>query len=63
VKNEERVPSQKSGARGSPSLKLSVVGDGEVFYRTLAKIVVRREMIIAGIIPDPAACDSAPDTP
>lgn len=46
-----------------PLLDLSSVGDGRAFYRSLARIIVRREMISAAVIPDPDGCDTRPNAP
>lgn len=43
-----------------PILELRPVGDGRVFFRALAGILVRRELIEAGVIPDPEGCKAFP---
>ena len=40
----------------APILELRVVGDGRAFIRALARIIVRRELISAGLIADPDPC-------
>jgi hypothetical protein len=41
-----------------PILDLQRIGDGRAFSRALARIIVRRELISAGAIPDPDRCDA-----
>jgi hypothetical protein len=43
-----------------PILELRLVGDGREFFRALAGILVRRELIEAGVIPDPERCKAVP---
>lgn len=43
-----------------PVLELRLVGDGRAFFRALAAILVRRELISAGMIPDPDRCKVLP---
>jgi hypothetical protein len=40
----------------SPILELRTVGNGRSFVRALARIIVRRELISIGLIPDPDPC-------
>ena len=39
-----------------PVLALRAVGDGRAFIRAIARVIVRRELISAGLIADPDAC-------
>lgn len=39
-------------------VELVSVGDGRAFYRTLARIIVRRELISMGVIADPERCEA-----
>jgi hypothetical protein len=43
-----------------PVLDLRSIGDGRRFYRTLARVIVRRALISAGVIPDPDGCQVSP---
>lgn len=57
--------SDKDAAKGQeivdrPILELRLVGDGRAFLRALAGILVRRELIEAGAIPDPERCKAVP---
>jgi hypothetical protein len=57
--------SDRDAAKGQeivdrPILELRLVGDGRVFLRALASILVRRELIEAGVIPDPERCKAVP---
>jgi hypothetical protein len=52
--------SEHSTAADPPVLELRATGDGRTFYRALAKIVVRRELVSAGAIPAPDGCKSLP---
>lgn len=49
-----------SHADRAPILDIRRVGDGRALSRTLARIIVRRELISAGAIPDPDRCDDPP---
>ena len=42
--------------RGVERHRLRPVGTGRPFVRALARIIVRRELIFARLIPDPDAC-------
>ncbi len=42
-----------------PILKLTPTGDGTNLYRTLARVIVRRELMFARLIPDRPDCDGA----
>lgn len=48
------------GRCDAPLLELRPVGDGRAFIRTLARVIVRRELIFAGLIaaPDPCASEA-----
>lgn len=46
------------GERDVPLLELRVVGDGRAFIRALARAIVRRELISAGLIAAPDPCAS-----
>jgi hypothetical protein len=37
----------------APALELRTVGDGRAFIHALARTIVRRELIAAGLIPSP----------
>jgi hypothetical protein len=40
-----------------PVIELRPVGDGRAFCRALARNIVRRELISAGLIADPDRCE------
>lgn len=42
----------------APIVQLRPDGEGHV-YRALARVLVRRELILAGIIPNPVDCERA----
>lgn len=52
------VANENQPARDGPIIELCTVGDGRRFVRTLARTLVRRELIALGLIPDPDACES-----
>ena len=61
---KQRARSGQNSSDGDPpALELRSVGDGRVFYRALARILVRRELISLGVIPDPDGCAPSTDTP
>ncbi len=41
-----------------PVLDLVPTGDGRELARVLARVIVRRELILANAIPDPVHCDN-----
>jgi hypothetical protein len=41
----------------SPFIVLHTMGDGSQLYRTLARVLVRRELKIANAIPDHVDCE------
>lgn len=43
----------------APIVMLNPSGDGKAFYRALARVLVRRELMFARPIPDQADCDGA----
>jgi hypothetical protein len=38
-------------------VSLRPIGNGQTFYRALARVLVRRELIFAGVIPAQERCD------
>ncbi len=55
------TPGPSEGAEASEHgdgaiVELRPVGTGRPFVRALARIIVRRELIFARLIPDPDAC-------
>lgn len=52
------VADEQQPARDGPIIELRPVGDGRRFVRVLARTLVRRELIAAGLIGDPDACGS-----
>ncbi len=51
---------EQSAEGDRPTLELHTTGDGRAFYRALARIIVRRELVSSGAIPDPNGCSSSP---
>lgn len=56
----ESRTSEHPTAADPPVLELRATGDGRAFYRALARILVRRELVSAGAIPAPDGCKSLP---
>lgn len=50
------VATPASHLEDAPVLELRFVGDGRAFVRALARIIVRHELISAGLIANPDAC-------
>jgi len=52
--------SKRQETADPPVLELRPVGEGRAFCHALARIIVRRELILAGMIPDPDGCKISP---
>ena len=52
-----KIASDATRVAGPPIVELNIVGDGRPFVRTLARLLVRRELISAGLIADPDRCE------
>jgi hypothetical protein len=58
-KESPQFPEQSTEA-DRPTLELHTAGDGRAFCRALARIIVRRELVSVGAIPDSNGCKSSP---
>lgn len=53
------MTARNDNSPAKPILKLTPTGDGTNLYRTLARVIVRRELMFARLIPDRPDCDGA----
>ena len=53
------MTARNDNSPAKPILNLVPTGDGTNLYRTLARVLVRRELMFARLIPDRPDCDGA----
>lgn len=53
------MTARNDNSPAKPILNLVPTGDGANLYRTLARVLVRRELMFARLIPDQPDCDGA----
>ena len=51
------LASQRPANDNRPIVMLQPTGDGKALYRTLARVLVRRELLVLNAIPEPIASD------
>ena len=51
------LESQRPANDNRPTVMLQPTGDGKALYRALARVLVRRELLVLNAIPEPIASD------